>query len=434
MKPSPIRAALGCGVILSIAAAGCAGPKLTRRYDSMLDPVSVAEPIPGLAGFVRPPSTRSVSGQLGKLSADGQAAMVKAISGKTETLGALVSGVSGKSTTPRTDFTKFSRRIVVSVDKRALCPSLGSRIDKLDVALDMGADARWTAWDKFATVYETIDLGKVNLSQSSSLKTTLGASAREGSPTPGSASVEYTRGSELAEEVKLRHRRVALTGILDDKRAELLAEGVSGIDLDGNLAVDISFKVPQSTDEETLTIATYDSAGKPKLAFRDMKLPGCSGPLLARLAGSYRLRRVVRGEQTIGEQDDDVQYEVGDFCDRTIELLSADDLSVPLFLIGATARRGPWLEADPGSTLAFGTYDEAERFLDKIEESALTVVDGRDLTLAGRSITADQLSGLHVFRSEVPDGRQCSPPSVGPCVGGDVRAATLACPPLGEGD
>ena len=195
-----------------VCVAGC-GPKLTRYHRRAgFEPPLPDKPAIEISAFTLPiPGGGGSPTTILSLSPEAQAAFVNAVASK---LGPTASPVDvaqalalpiARPAKPSgaTYLTSVKRRVVFAINAGVIAPA--DRIYYAELRVDgLTGNATFVGWDKFATQYETVDLGKLTFSQQQGLS----LQAQVAPPqAPGTAlTAAYQASSTLAEEVMLRRR------------------------------------------------------------------------------------------------------------------------------------------------------------------------------------------------------------------------------------
>jgi len=375
-----MRATLAVGLVFLTT--GCASPYLTRRHTHAS--LKIAAPDTEhvtISVFVTDVPPKDVRATLTTLSDRGQAAFVKAIASKSESskdlLGTLGENL-GESPPPGLilDKTRFQRRLVLTAERSGPWKYESSdRIHYLRYNLSELSNATFISWDKFSTEYADVDLGKISLSQSISGTAGVNAGPVAGPATPVSASATATASRNLTEELSLRQRRIALTGILRAHEANLLQQGIVGIDLAGNATVDIDVRVtPKENPESVVTIpALKDKNGawltqdRIDLAWSYLRIPANTTPVTFKYMADYLVRHVCWNKRSIIEGDDWVELVSGQTptVDGTV-LVDSDDLKDRVWLIVNKNRESLDIDGPDAGTLQFASFESARAILDWI--------------------------------------------------------------------
>lgn len=411
--------------LLPVILAACGSPELTRRYKSAcFPPAHPAMPLVGVSAFVLDTPASSAT-KLAFLEMDerAQSAFVEALSSKAKTAADLrreLGGKLGTTKSPTTiDRTEFKKRIVVSADKLHTYEHVrpADRINALRTTFTVGLDkAYFKSWDRFETKYETVDLGKLSLTQGRTLKGTLAVGPKAGSSLPVSGTGEATGTRTLTEEVSLRQRYVSLTGALTPKAAVIAQEGVVGIDLTGNATVDVILRLSPDYIMETEVLvfsglrtetgAFEDDEDKVSVSTRLLRFAESSDPITCDLTATYSLRRVRKGADTIVEGDDRVDYAVGPaLTDGSFRILSEQDLKALIWTLRAdptSSSPDAELALAGYGTLQFQSAEEAIEFLRWLKATDPLKIRNARFELDGASVTDgadyDALS-VHVIRA-----------------------------------
>lgn len=406
---SPRR--MAAALLLAALAAACATrpePELLRRFrsHSVADTSGLVD-VTLFAGPARVPGTR-----LTDLSASAQTALIRELGDKTDSPEALLRALSGPlargfESAPGGDHgIRFRRRVVVSAENRGAGGGPGrggadrlhpdARIDRLRVAVGLDtAVAAFRSWDRFATRYETVDLGEMEFS---------GAPGRDGalavSPGPLLRELELLelgsgRSATLEESLPLRQRYVS-TGMLRPDSVILLQQGAVGLDLTGNTVVELEIAVkPAPTPWRVLALeGLFDAGGRPRppdavrVLPRDVAFaPSADGGVRGRL--SYRAVTRMAGPgpaaATWAEGDDDARLLVEVGPSREVVLIAEEELRTTVWQLATpgcrrilqidnprTGRPGPVSLASPG---------EATDLLRWLRATSASRVGGRALHL-----------------------------------------------------
>lgn len=313
-----MQAALGaCGALRG------SDSMVLRRYTSQ---TRVMEDTPRvkITVFALPvPAPAAAERGITNLSPDAQAELVKVMATRTPDGGpqglaeALAIPIQGTSSTPSfRDLTRISRRLVFSLENQSA--GAADRISEARIYVRPADSTRFVSWNRIENDYQTVELGKLNLTQERSSGAELGLTLPVLAATP---SVKASAGSTLQEEMMLRQQRTALTGAITAGHAMLLQQGGIGIDLTGNVTADFDLVVPRG-DERTVFVAPTlpDScAQRPTFNRQTIRYPAARTigadtlPLPVKLNVELRyVRRVVqRGHETMMEGDDHVVFKEG---------------------------------------------------------------------------------------------------------------------------
>lgn len=396
----PLSRSIGA-LLVALVLASCVNPALTRRYDSATWQINpdTADPLADVSVFILDPSQESAKATLLALTERGQAAFVAALAEKSQSsqsfMEALGSSI-GKKASPGlvTDLNKFKRRIVLSAERTGASQYRPEdRIHAIRCTFaDLSANTEFVSWDRFSTKYETVDLGKVTLTQNAGIDVAVKATSAEDSGDPVERGFTTTNSRNLVEEVSLRQRYVALSGILRKHSATVIQEGVVGIDLTGNAFIDVELKLPASPPQPFIKIIAFKKDGdwvpqeKIDISRSLIRFPrveydenGNAASVVGRMSCNYVVRKVnVSDGRTILEGDDAAIYVMGETAGRTdIEFVPRDALDFKIWYIETTNANaideavwidGPW----DRSVLNFASYEEAIAFTQWARDYAST--------------------------------------------------------------
>lgn len=362
-RRAPLRSsALAVAVLAVISGcSGRAGPELLRRYASY--EVADTTGLVGVAVFSVPASEGGSSTRLPELSPSAQSALIRAVADKTDTpeafLHLLGRPVGASADSERSaDRTRFRRRVVVSAENRVARPvgdaagrwraSPGARISRLRVAIGLEPGrARFRSWDRFASRYETVDLGAMSFRRERSSGLALDVAPGNVAGELDLVALESARASTLDEELPLRSRYVS-TGMLLPDSMILLQEGAVGVDLTGNVVVEVEIDVVDAPEPAPVHsfVGLFGGDGAPRppdsVRVASGRLTHAPAPA-GDLRGTLRFEAVVRtvrsgaGDATWAEGDDHVRYLVETARRPGVTLLRGSEL-----------RASVWQLATPG--------------------------------------------------------------------------------------
>lgn len=283
--------------------------------------------------------------------------------------------------------------------------------------------ATFVSWDKFATKYQTVDLGSLSYTQSRELDLKVAGQAPQG----GGGEIDSKTANSLQEQLKLSQRYTTITGSLTPEEADLVQQGAPGIDLAGNIAVDMTIKLPAEKDAYTITdfgelFAEGDKPSDPVKPADPGKLKVVSRSITAaknqcravtaNLTLDYVLRHVVSGAETITESDDVVEFRKGTLHAAPVTLVEADELKVPTWNLRLNGRilslerlpgPGGKLKSEP---ITFDSYTNATDFLLWLTKTKPHGIGGRALIFPpDRPFNPDDSGQLLVQRVDV----ECTP-------------------------
>lgn len=363
-------------LVLSVPVTGCAGPTLTKRYATMqnveVGPETIETRLTAFSMRVFQPSAETT---LLRLSGRGQASLIRVLGQKTgnssDFLHSLGNPVERLKTFRETvDHTIVKRRVVLSVDHWPI-KNPADRIRRAEIRLtNLTGGAEFSGWNQVATRYETVNLGQVAFTRQNGIG--LGLSVPSGGFAGITANVQDSQS--LREKLQLSRRYAAVTGTLLPERAELIEEGAPGIDLTGNLIVDLTIHVRgPSNHYDTFSFGPLvDAGGRLTMPNRivivrqthiftpDPKEIDADAVLTA------TVRRVKKGGSTLFEGDDDVVFATGNRTVRHVLLVPVDCFRFSVWML--TGPGGYPLTISSGAsqpeTVFFSSYDGATAFRD----------------------------------------------------------------------
>ncbi len=337
--------------------ASCGSGHLTKRYKSIKviknDKV-IEDSIYVGVYFLKEKSTPKIASKtIFDLSPKGQQAYIKEIGKKEKTSDTILQKISAslsskkKTKTVLIDRTIINKQAVLSVANRSQMPA--NRISKINITLDFGNNVRILSCNKISTVFETLDLGKLNYSntnsasisgnsnttnllENSTLKSfdELNSNTKKKSSSNGAGiSGTVTASQTFSEEVILRQRRVALNAVIANNKLSLYQDGIVGIDLTGNLIADITFITNDTRSVDFFVFnSLYDKVTKKLIDPKQLKfseitevLPYLKNNIEATISYQAAFRHVVSGHSTISESDDKIKLFNGNVTNTSKQLL-----------------------------------------------------------------------------------------------------------------
>ncbi len=416
-------------VVIAMITVGCGtNGHLTRRYKSLtlteqnnLDhymdvSVFITDPDP------TPPTPKKT---IFDLSPAAQKELIRQFSCFEKNASSVITDISKPlSASPKADirfidYTRIPKRIVLTLKNKSHWPA--DRISKAEIHLCLSKEVRLLSCNRLETAFQTVDLGKVNYSNSLSAEVTgnlgVGASSSvengggnawkstrtrydgdnntyqqtDGSEDGSSTYYKTTDGStnsqglngklsgsrSFSEEVLLRQRIVALNVSVENNTLSVLQESISGIDLTGNIIADIVFdgQTQQQNVAVTKTFSFDDltqADGQPidpnKVGTQEVIITYFNflNDITADLGFTGDFRHVNKKHKTITESDDCVTVY---YCDtmqpRNVVLLRHEDLNPKFFeLLESNIKLPLKIKSPTGTqgTLWFRDYSEASDF------------------------------------------------------------------------
>lgn len=267
------------------------------------------------------------------------------------------------------DYTKFDKRVIVTIKNISHFPA--DRISKIAVRLKLDDRLRLLSCNRLTTEFQTLDLGKLNYSNTASAELTgnvsLGSTLVNGNTngftneetntlidgtnitnsgnniakkTNNNTSAYSSTGTNtqglngklsgsrtFAEEVLLRRRIVSLNASISENTLDLFQESISGIDLSGNILADIVFDGNSANQnlliEKLFTFSDIVDSGKKfndpdKVKIREFyaRYINYTDDLRATIEFDADVRHVKKGDRTISEADDFVELFHGTFAPK----------------------------------------------------------------------------------------------------------------------
>ena len=382
-------------------------PEITRRYlqhtfapdDQHLVAVSV---------FSLPADPPSATAGVAGLTEGGQAELVKAFAGRTDSPTALSQALglpirADRPTPVFRDLTRVQRRLVFSVENQSREPA--DRISWARIRVLMPGEARFVNWNKLASEYQTVDLGSLAYTRGSSNSFELGLTLPLAEIAPKLSSAAE---SSLEEKLQLQQQRVRLSGSLTPKEAVLLQQGAMGIDLTGNIVTDVEIAVRWDREPRVFLVSVPMTGGRPNcerqpvLRQQVLRLPAVIDSLRVDVILEYLVRRVHSGHETVNEGDDVVTYLQGADTVRGVPIIPREELSVPLFQIRAGGEAIHLRNTDASSRailVELASFEEAEDLMRWLR-GCPGRIEGYGVLLGGRAVQPKDLRSLYVWRED----------------------------------
>ena len=397
--------------------------KLTRRYHSVNYKdlaceikkfVAVNASVPEKEPGATPPVKTMFD-----LTPKGQAALITEINKREASNADMIArlktdlGVAADRSLPDViDFTRFNKRILSAVRKIPI--QQGERIEKVIIKITVNdKNFVFLHCNKIVTEYMNVDLGKIAYSNTNSLElagnlgggsevlvnssgtdkmtyapedktlgqdrtTTSGISSK--STANAGLAGKFNASRSMNEEVQLRQRLVALNAFVQGNDLMLYQEGISGIDLTGNILTDIvgeylnNVRVEKvSTLNKLYTSGTPSSQTALEIKENFIHSPNITSDITATVKFEAVYRRIDKGDRTITESDDDVTIHHGstfkqDCTGETFVLIPANTLRPNVWKVtyDAGGTRLPLHIVDganAGGDMLFLSYSNANEFL-----------------------------------------------------------------------
>jgi hypothetical protein len=280
------------------------------------------------------------------LSPKAQAALISELSKKETATDKFISGLTNNlsskpsNTTEIIDYSQFEKRIVVSIRNKSHMPA--DRISKINITLDIGNEVKILSCNKLTTEYQTLDLGKLNYSNTQNAEVTGNASIEAGNEATitGDKTSEKATGKmgvgvagklsanrSFSEEVLLKQRMVALNAAISQNKLSLYQEGISGIDLTGNILADVTLGIENLKVEKIYSFSelikndVVTDAGNIKASEKIIICPNLTQDIKAKISFEADYREVLKKHKTISESDDKVNLYYGTVVNTTEEVI-----------------------------------------------------------------------------------------------------------------
>jgi len=414
------RAVVATAVVLL---AGCGTkPQLLRHYAQVEG--ATAAPTLELSVFMANPKAGDSKAPILGLHERAQAELVKALAeraGPGASAKQLVAAVMESPDEQQrpcawADKTVLNKRVVFTLLGDLTRPA--DRVDKLEVSLKLAdvAKGKFTSWDRFDSVYASIDIGSAKFTQTDKL--TLD---RTKTATAGGIVRVLDFGAEstdvLEETAKYALRRLSLGGALTPEQATLILEGGPNLNLFGTATATISLKLTAIDDNLPVYRLNLKKDGQ-TAAPTDVTIERCqakvakssSAGLAVSSSGKAWIREALSGDSTVSEGDDLARIRSVSLNGPQLELSTADELLAETYGLVLCPRgagidrcgrvRIEVAEIGPGASdvVQFTSAVSAGLFrlwlLEQTRSAKVEAVGGRRVGLADKDDGAAALSGV----------------------------------------
>lgn len=401
--------------LLLIASSCCTNKAKVMRYHKQIvttrkltDQKSVKDSLFSVSGFVLEPTSNSPK-TIFDLSAEGQSALIEAMSKNAKTSNELSAAIAGPivENNVKSDLKSFAtwkKRIVINITKtdKDRANRLQYILLKIEIPNSLKNKVEFVSWDKIITETQAIDLGKITSGTKTGLTFSpeitmagkiLGTSA-------GSASVENTFSEEKSFTARFAGLNAAL---VSPQEFKILRQATANEDISGNIVAEITLRSTQPVISPTHNIAGLFDGTKPVTKQEDVKItkalvayPDLGGlsELPINIEYDYRYRKVLgEGASTEPEDDDKVEY-----LDGTIK----EENKFKLFSINDTKKYKVWEIVSSKKTsylhiklngqleqLRFNNTTEATQFVNWIKLTKNLKVAGGELYLGPNNRLTD---------------------------------------------
>lgn len=376
------------------------------------------------------------------LSPDGQKALIAAIREKETKSENVLAQLAKSIVAPKTevpdvvDIRKFTKRLVIATTN--LMDNPADRITRLYVTFHL-PDTHYVqilSFDKLVTRFETIDIGKQNLSNTTSmgLKGSLGSAIKTttssgntvdgesnngfGSSSAVATEVNASNGIEgnisnervFSEEVMLRQRYVAATFYVSPDSLTLYQESVSGIDLTGNVIADITFLRKDNIAAQVVyhfsNLTNNSQPSKPAdilITKQTILFPNLEEDLQLEYGFMATVRMVESGYETISEADDSVHVVKGEVRKAgNVLLLGKDELKPKLWVIRDGDDELKIMEKNTsGGPVYFDSFQKASQFLLWLKQSYAILKNNELNSMYDLGLNGRKLDQSYILKAEV---------------------------------
>jgi len=426
--------------VLAVFSIGCSfqRPVLTKRFREIsTSPVPTVLPVLEVFALNKPADPGSSSPLLwpSSLSDRAQAEVVKVLGSAippAKLREALV--VPKKAPARMIDLTRFERRVVASIEYSSAEPA--DRLDRVDLRVRFedrsNPSARFDSWNHFTTKYQTVDLGDVKATQARESTFNLKFTPEQIQEV-AEASSGWKASRSLEEVTSLQQRFIESSGILSGKEARLIQQGAAGMDLMGNVTMDVQISVGEPSEIVSVQVAALsdltmpdgrpNEAPKVGLRYSEMSFVDMDhcGPVRANASLRARLRHVFDGGETFLEGDDVVAFKNFDSMPVTFEIVPRELLRATVFTLISDAGQRLHLRPatmDAPSVVQLASFEEADELRKWLAASARldpkqAAIAGADLYLGQDAATLAQVGALTISREQLNwgppgSGRGCA--------------------------
>jgi len=245
----------------------------------------------------------------------------------------------------RANRTLFPRRLVVSAEPgKTLRFEDTVRISALRCTLTVDEDVHFKSFDAVKTRYATADVGKLKLEQ----EIEVGVEGKA----PG-VSAKASASRRRTEEASFQQRYVVLNAMLGaPNELIVLQESAPGIDLTGNVFVDVLLQIPDAVSVDVMTLgAMRDEDGEWKaadeiaLTRRKVRFPRKAIEVRGGMTCEYVLREAFRNGNTFDEGDDHVIFTQGTASlDADVPFIPAGETQATIWFLRDSANKDKQLQ------------------------------------------------------------------------------------------
>lgn len=383
----------------------------TRTID---DQKKVNDSLFTVSGFVLEPNPNASKG-IFDLSAEGQSALIEAMSKNTKTVSELSSAIASPISENNAkqeikSFATWKKRIVINITK--IDKDRANRLQYILLTISIPDSLRkkveFISWDKIVTETQGIDLGKITAGTKTALSFSPEITMAGGivGTSAGSASVEKTFGEEKSFTSRYSGLNASL---VDPYQFKILRQATANEDISGNIVSEITIRSTQPVIVGTYTISGLFNGNGPVTKQADVKMTKILSayPDLGRLSElpvnieyNYRYRKV-EGESgnTEPEDDDEVYYLDGTVKEiNKFKLFSINDMQKYKTWQVLSSKNNTYLHINLNGKLEllrFSSASEATQLVNWIKLTKnLKVADGELYLGIDKALTTLDISDL----------------------------------------
>jgi len=270
------------------------------------------------------------------LSERGQKELIKAMSKNSSENEGLTNKIASsikKVAPPKKviDKTTFDRTIVFSVENKRKILGV-NRIQRVEINISPTTTGQFefVSWDKIASEYSSIDLGKITSSDTSTFS--ISPELTLSGTLQGKVAAGFSKSSTLSQEKNLNQRSVNLSGSLSSNKVKVIREGGEFLDLEGNTILNLKIKLETGAEHDFTIFKNLNTAKKiPEVNFTTVKYPIISKDgIQANLNYEYVYREVLSSDTDNFNIDTSTNIE-GD--DNTTFIINEEQAGKPFIIL-----------------------------------------------------------------------------------------------------
>ncbi len=382
---------------------------LMKRYSKVENKITNNDTLILIQGTCIPIDKTNSTKTIFDLSNRGQESFIEAISSKEKKIDDFVSSISKglvekKKKEITYDYTTFKKRIVFNVEQKSNFLGVDRILHYQINAKVQNPKVKLVKWEMIASQYHSINIGKVISETNNSFGIT--PKATIGAVTAEVGTIQSAKKN--TEEVQINDERLKLSGWLDESKLSLNRYSKPNEDIQGNLFVDIEFKVANMDTYlyEISGLYKNDTLQNDTIKIKIEKTL-VRYPNLKRVDSEmgfnykYEIRKVLKNGDTYNEGDDKIEIFQGEkssfsnFC-----LLDIEETDLKLWCV-QFGKYPLGVELDNKfQTLTFDNIQKAEILLRWILNKQLLSLNGKQLKyldgLILKDVSLDKIRDLGI--------------------------------------